>query len=319
MGNVYKNDKDYAFRRIQAKLKRNRDKYKYTGQRVESEALVYIDDILSGKQSNIVFDDDVNKLLTEKFAFLGENPQQYIKNMSKQELELFRVDVEDLRHEHWLLENAMKTSGNGLYGCCANRFFYFYNMALAGDITGECRNLTKTMWNNLEYFFHETLWERKDLWKEFDFELDESMHDWYREQPISIYSDTDSLAKKSLLLIKDTKNIKNKITIEDLFNQSLDKNGLSDITQNNQEIVKCDQQCLNWTKENGLQYVPIKYIMRHKVSKEQFKIKTKSGKEIIVTGDHSCIVFRNGKQLTIKARDINKSTDKILSIINNEE
>ena len=193
MGNVYKNDKDYAFRRIQAKLKRNRDKYKYTGQRVESEALVYIDDILSGKQSNIIFDDDVNKLLTEKFAFLGENPQQYIKNMSKQELELFRVDVEDLRHEHWLLENAMKTSGNGLYGCCANRFFYFYNMALAGDITGECRNLTKTMWNNLEYFFHETLWERKDLWKEFDFELDESMHDWYREQPISIYSDTDSV------------------------------------------------------------------------------------------------------------------------------
>ena len=59
--------------------------------------------------------------------------------------------------------------------------------------------------------------------------------------------------------------------------------------------------------------------MRHKVSKEQFKIKTKSGKEIIVTGDHSCIVFRNGKQLTIKAKDINKSTDKILSIIDNEK
>ena len=89
--------------------------------------------------------------------------------------------------------------------------------------------------------------------------------------------------------------------------------------KNNQEIVKCDKQVLNWTKENGLQYVPIKYIMRHKVSKSQFKIKTKSGKEIIVTGDHSCIVFRNGKQLTIKAKDINKSTDKILSIINNNE
>ena len=54
--------------------------------------------------------------------------------------------------------------------------------------------------------------------------------------------------------------------------------------------------------------------MRHKVNKECFKIKTKSGKEIIVTEDHSCVVFRNNEQITIKAKDINKDTDKILSI-----
>ena len=92
-------------------------------------------------------------------------------------------------------------------------------------------------------------------------------------------------------------------------------NGLTDLTQNNQEIVKCDYNTLNWTEEKGLEYVPIKYIMRHKVSKPQFKIKTKSGKEIIVTGDHSCIVFRNGEEMVVKAKDINKDTDKILSII----
>jgi intein/homing endonuclease len=37
--------------------------------------------------------------------------------------------------------------------------------------------------------------------------------------------------------------------------------------------------------------------MRHKVKKPKFKIKSKSGKEIIVTGDHSCIVFRDGVQM----------------------
>jgi len=261
------------------------------------------------------FSQDITQLLKDKFNLTHDD----LLNMSEQELKSFRTEIDDLRHEFWLLEMGTKLLGNGLYGCCANRFFYFYNMDLAGDITGECRNLTKTMWHNLEEFFHETIWERKDLWEKFDFELDESMHDWYRTQPVSIYSDTDSTHKKSLLLIKDNKNIKNKITIEDLFNESLENNGLEDITRNNQEIVKCNKQILNWTKENGLQYVPIKYIMRHKVSKEQFKIKTKSGKEIIVTGDHSCIVFRNGKQLTIKAKDINKSTDKILSIIDNEK
>ena len=135
------------------------------------------------------FDQDIIDLLQEHFNKTPEDLQK----MSLQELQLFRSEVEDLRHEFWLLEMGAKLLGNGLYGCCANRFFYFYNMALAGDITGECRNLTKSMWNNLEYFFHETLWERKDLWKEFDFELDESKHDWYREQPISVYSDTDSV------------------------------------------------------------------------------------------------------------------------------
>ena len=197
-------------------------------------------------------------------------------------------------------------------------FFYFYNMHVASDITAECRNLTKTMWTNLEDFFHNKIWERKDLWKKFGFELDENMREWYKTQPISIYSDTDSTSHSSLLLTKDAKNVENKITIESLFNESLEKNGLSDLTKNNQEIVKCDYKILNWTKEKGLEYCPVKYVMRHKVSKPKFKIKTKSGKEIIVTNDHSCIVFRNGKQLTIKAKDINKDTDKILSVINEE-
>ena len=193
MGNVYKNDKDYTFRIVQAKLKAKRDKYKYTGQRIESEILVFIDNILENKENNISFSQDIIDLLKDKYPYLGENPQTYISKMSEQELTSFRTEIDDLRHEFWLLEMGTKLLGNGLYGCCANRFFYFYNMDLAGDITGECRHLTKTMWHNLEEFFHETIWERKDLWKKFDFELNESMHDWYRMQPVSIYSDTDSV------------------------------------------------------------------------------------------------------------------------------
>ena len=46
MGNVYKNDKDYTFRIVQANLKANRDKYKYTGQRIDSELLVEIDNTI---------------------------------------------------------------------------------------------------------------------------------------------------------------------------------------------------------------------------------------------------------------------------------
>ena len=259
------------------------------------------------------FSEDIKQIIKDKFNDVD------IYSLDLEELKKLREEVQELRDEYTLLELANKTLGNAAYGAAANQYFYFFNINLAGDITGECRELTQTMWKNLEEWFHEGIWERKDLWEKFDFELDESKHDWYRTQAVSIYSDTDSCQKNSLLLIKDNKNIKDKMTIEDLFNKSYDNFGLEDITQNNQEIVRSNYKVLNWTKENGLQYVPIKYIMRHKVSKEQFKIKTKSGKEIIVTGDHSCIVFRNGEQLTIKARDIDKSTDKILSIITNEE
>ena len=135
----------------------------------------------------INFSEDIVELLNERF------PGRDIYNMSLQELEVFREEVEDLRHEYSLLELAMKTLGNAAYGSSANRFFYFYNVYLAADITGECRQLTKTMWDKLEHFFHNELWERHDLWKQFDFELDESQHDWYRQQPVSIYSDTDSV------------------------------------------------------------------------------------------------------------------------------
>ena len=49
-GNVYKNDKDYAFKRMQRRVKKNRDFYKYTGQRIESELLVEIDRLIKEKE-----------------------------------------------------------------------------------------------------------------------------------------------------------------------------------------------------------------------------------------------------------------------------
>ncbi len=189
MGNVYKNDKDYAFRRIQAKLKGLRDKYKYTGQRIDSELLVEIDNIINNKKKHTKVSDDVLDLMKLKFHKTMDD----LYEMETEELKKFRVEVVDLRHEYTLLELAHKVLGNGLYGACANQYFFFFNASLAADITGECRHLTKTMWHNLEEFFHETIWKRKDLWEKFDFALDESMHEWYRTTPVSVYSDTDSV------------------------------------------------------------------------------------------------------------------------------
>ena len=53
MGNVYKNDKDYVFKKMQRRIKKGRDKYKYTGQRIDSELLVEIDKLIKEKEKNI--------------------------------------------------------------------------------------------------------------------------------------------------------------------------------------------------------------------------------------------------------------------------
>ena len=188
MGNVYKNDQDYCFKKMQRRTKQNRDFYKYTGQRLESQVIAEIERITENKPGDpFTFSEDVVKLLEEEFGITS------LDGMTNDELLKLKIQVRDLRDEYWLLEMAMKALGNAAYGAAANRFFYFYNIALAGDITGECRNLTKTMWKNLEDWFHEGIWERKDLWEKFSFELDEAKHDWYRKQAVSIYSDTDSV------------------------------------------------------------------------------------------------------------------------------
>ena len=248
------------------------------------------------------FSEDIQKLIEEKFPGLN------LDDLTVDELKELRDKVKVLREEYFLLEMARKVCSNACYGSAGAPSFYFYKTTLAADITGECRFLTKFMWNRLEQFFHEDIWERKDLWKEFNFALDESKHDWYRKQPISVYSDTDSCTNCLLPIQYGS------LDFENLFKICKENNGVIDVTKSGQEIVPGTCHSILNYKDGKLEYVPIKYVMRHKVTKPLFKIRTKSGKEITVTNDHSCIVFRDGKQLTVKAKDINKETDEILSI-----
>lgn len=139
------------------------------------------------ENNKIEFSDDIKKLLAEKY------PNVDIYNMPLDELKEFRETMEELREEYFMLELAQKQLGNAAYGACANQYFYFYNTRLAADITGECRTLTKFMWNRLEKFFHEDIWDRKDLWERFNFSLDLSKKEWYKNKVVSTYSDTDSV------------------------------------------------------------------------------------------------------------------------------
>lgn len=256
------------------------------------------------ENTKIEFSEDIKKLLSEKF------PDVNIYKMNLKELKQFRESIEELREEYFMLEISQKQLGNAAYGACANQFFYFYNTRLAADITGECRSLTKFMWDRLEKFFHEDIWERKDLWEKFNFELDPSKKQWYSNKVVSTYSDTDSTHKNASLLIDKNK----KVTIENLFNTCKNESGIAHTSKYSQEFVLGNGHTVKNYKDGKIVDVPIKYVMRHHTNKKMYKIRSKSGKETIVTEDHSCVIFRNGKQITIKAKDINPKTDKILTI-----
>jgi DNA polymerase elongation subunit (family B) len=127
------------------------------------------------------------------------------------------------------------------------------------------------------------------------------------DSPITIYGDTDSVAFNTII---NTNN--GDFTIEHLYEKNINT-GSAGITLKGHESVNCEEKVLNWDENKKLYYATVKRIIKHKVSKSKWKLKTKSGEEIIVTNDHSMIVFRDGKKLELKPSEILK-TDKILSI-----
>jgi DNA polymerase elongation subunit (family B) len=209
---------------------------------------------------------------------------------------------------------------NGSYGAFANPHFVCSNSNIANAITAHGRDVIQYMLRKIEHYFyyewhldkiaHEKLEftnvKPLDLNPKFE-TTDEGLYHYIGPNPCIIYGDTDS-ESSSTITITD----KMTSTIEELYNRNI-INGSAGETLKGHESVNTDEKVLNWSEENKLYYAPIKRIIRHKVTKEKWSLKTKTGKEIIVTNDHSLIVFRNGIKLEVKPREVLK-TDKILII-----
>jgi hypothetical protein len=197
-------------------------------------------------------------------------------------------------------EQAIKIFINSIYGATASPYFVGYNVKIAEAITlqgQEVRAFGAKIFNRyLTEFWHRD--------KELHAKLGITKVAKVAKEP-AVYGDTDSVLGSSLIRTDN-----GDITIEDLYNESCVSAGN---TLNGHESVECEKNILNWTEKLGLHYSQPKRIIRHKVSKPKWRLRTASGKEIIVTNDHSMIVFRNGKKLEIKPSEIIK-TDKILSV-----
>lgn len=325
-GHVYKNDRDYCLRRIQTKLKANRDASKYLAKELDASIMLDIELIQSKENKEIrTYSDRVRGVLanigypdianTEDVLNLGGH-LSHLKQLIKDEITYLTCH-----------EQAMKLLMNSIYGGSSHVSFYWFNIGLANDITGESKNLIHLMEHHIPDFVRNNWLDLKDLHKQLGVEVDkEAAMKALEESPLvtpeqdpdayhkrswvyAAYGDTDSCIGTTKLHLEDLDS-----TIEELYNKWYNKSKKVQITQNGAEIIDCGEKILNYSNDGKLEYHPIKYLMRHKVTKPKWRIKTKSGKEIIVTNDHSMIVFRDGQKCEVKPSEI-LPTDKILTIV----
>ena len=225
-------------------------------------------------------------------------------------------DLKELKHKvqedidyMYTREQSFKLLMNSCYGGSSHQSFYWYNMAMANDITGEGRNLIHMMEDKTVEAINDFV-NRKDIHEKLGIEIDKEKYDKTiinnEKMVYTIYQDTDSLKFDSLMRTNNgTK------TIEQLYNENLNKPMGGTIVGH--ESVGCDDLVLNY-KDGKLQFNKVKRVIRHKVTKKKWRLRSASGKEVICTNDHSLVVFRNGAQIVVRPFEIQKG-DKILTII----
>lgn len=102
----------------------------------------------------------------------------------------------------------------------------------------------------------------------------------------------------------------NKVTIEQLYSLGGDDMGS---TLSGHESVSCNYKILNIDNKLNKYYGDVKRVIRHKVTKPEWKIEDEFGNIIYITNDHSVMVYRNNELIKIKASEIDINSDKLVS------
>lgn len=319
-GHVYHNDRDYSFKRVQRTLKSNRNVSKYLSKQLDAIVMLDIEHILKqATPSQDAYADNLVNAIKE-IGYDIHSSADLLK-MNNDQLLDFKRKLADEIIFYTCDEQAMKLMGNSMYGGSSHVAFHWFNLDVARDITGEARNLIKIMESHLPKMFNEKWVGMKDLHEKLGIEVDEELaqaalkhcrekydgddHTKDREESLItvVYGDTDSVSSNTVIHTDA-----GDYTIENLF----DRNNIGEVflTPNGSELVHLKEKILNFDNEK-LAFQNANYIMRHKVTKPKWRLKTKTGKEVIVTEDHSLIVFRDGVKLEVKPKDV-RPTDKIL-------
>ena len=266
-GCVYKNDKDYTLRQIMSELYSNRNASKYLSKDLDAMVISDIDHILNGH------DDELHTYKADAVALMesigyyfscGEDIREWHAKHGDAELKEFESKLKFEITYHANLEQAIKLMMNSVYGGTSHKSFYWFNINLANDITGESRNLTHMMEDHLGEYW-KTAWQTEPKLAEIRKKLgitikpDSEINRIIEESPCKslctiVYGDTDSLYISYAPLLK---------TIE-----GIDKMDLHQILDIILEIN------LNFLDQHNFDYIKSYYDRRHGQSVHKFELET---------------------------------------------
>jgi hypothetical protein len=230
-GTVYKNDKDYAFKIIQSTLKSNRNVGKYLAKQLEALVISDIDHVLSGQ---VLKEQPYPKNILEALESIGyciaDNCD--LLTMADKQLKTMRADVKKEIEYNTSFEQAMKLLGNSMYGGSSHIAFFWFNMNLANDITGEARNIIHKMEEHIPAYMERNWKLMIDFHKKHNIKINPNANGFLN----ICYGDTDSLYISYKGLI-DSIECSDKMTIEKKLSIIVDLN-TGYLDSHNREFMK---------------------------------------------------------------------------------
>ena len=177
---------------------------------------------------------------------------------------------------------STKILANSLFGALANAHFRLFNIDFASAITLTGQKVVQFTGTKIDDFFDEK----------------------FKINNVSIYSDTDSVVGDSII-----KTNHGDIKIEDIFN--VFEGDVKEYQEGKyiKEIKNLTSLSLN-VNTKLVEEKNIKYVMKHKVKKNMYKI-SYHDKIVILTEDHSLIILRQDELLEISPNNLQKG-DKII-------
>lgn len=215
-----------------------------------------------------------------------EYTEEELRNLSNEDLLKLRTEALDGVDRMYIEQFTKKILINALYGATANRFFPLFNPDFAASITANGR-----------YFIQKSaIYVEEALQKVLP-----------SEKPYTVYGDTDSSDGNTYINILTDKEERKKIM--DLYEE-----GYDEIEYKSGKFLRKvnNISSLSVNSNGELEYKPIVYVMKHKVSKRMFRVKVR-GNEVIITNDHSLMIKRNGSIIECKPFEVQKG-DKIIMV-----
>lgn len=269
-------DKNYCYAANGVKFKRDKQGH------IPAIIVKMYDERKKIKEKMLETEREIESLKNELFELKGEyNTEIEVK---LQELERKKIQL----HNNQM---ALKISLNSLYGALANKYFRHYSQPMAEAIT-----LTGQL---------SIQWSERAINEKLNTLLGTN-HDYV------IAIDTDSVVGDTQINVNGT-TLKIKDYYDSLNDSFLKKD---DFNQDYVKHVETFDVTPSINKEGSVEEKLIKYVMKHKVKKEMFRITNSFGESVVVTEDHSIIVRnkRSGAITSIKPKNLSSEKHEIINL-----